>query len=143
MRSSDNHAQGPGGGAEPALESTSPVEWAIAGLSALLLAATLAYMVIFAFSEPRTPPAVTLSVATVTTNPGGYRVVFRADNAGGAAAAGLQVSGELRAGETVVETSQATIDYLPQRSGRQGGLFFTRDPEELELSLRAEGYSEP
>jgi uncharacterized protein (TIGR02588 family) len=143
MRPSDDHAQDAGGGAEPALESTSPLEWVIAGLSGLLLAATLAYMVIFAFSEQETPPAVTLSVATVTTTPGGYLVVFRADNAGGAAAAGLQVSGELREGGAVVETSQATIDYLPQRSERRGGLFFTRNPEDLALSLRAEGYSEP
>jgi uncharacterized protein (TIGR02588 family) len=43
----------------------------------------------------------------------------------------------------VVETSQATIDYLPQRSERRGGLFFTRNPEGLDLNLRAEGYSEP
>lgn len=143
MRSSDETNSDIGGGAEPALESTSPLEWAIAGLSGLLLAATLAYMVVFAISEPETPPAVTLSVETVTTTPGGYLVVFRVDNAGGAAAAGVQVSGELRQGETVVETSEATIDYLPQQSERQGGLFFTRDPEALELTLRAEGYSEP
>jgi uncharacterized protein (TIGR02588 family) len=143
MKSSDDRAQGASNGAQPALESTSPLEWAIAGLSGLLLAATLAYMVIFAVRAPETPPAVTLSVTSVTTTPGGYLVVFQADNAGGAAAAGLQVSGELRDGETVVETSQMTIDYLPQQSERSGGLFFTRDPEDLTLSLRAEGYSEP
>lgn len=143
MSPSEKSQRGAPGGGEPALESTSPLEWAIAALSGLLLAAVLVYLAVFAISEPEAPPAVTLSVASVTTTPGGYLVVFRADNAGGAAAASLQVSGELREGQTVVETSQATIDYLPQQSERSGGLFFTRDPEDLELSLRAEGYSEP
>lgn len=128
---------------QQALETTSPLEWVIAGLGGLLVAAALAYMVIFAISEPERPPAVTLSVTSVTTTPGGYLVSFRAANIGGGTAAGLQISGELREGGAVVETSQANIDYLPQRSERRGGLFFTRDPEDLALSLRAEGYSEP
>ena len=128
---------------QPALESTSPLEWVIAAIGGLLVVAAIAYMVVFAVAEPKRPPAVTLSVTSVTTTPGGYLVSFRAANAGGATAAALQVSGELREAGAVVETSQANIDYLPQRSERRGGLFFTRDPEDLALSLRAEGYSEP
>ncbi|MGQ3136741.1 TIGR02588 family protein [Phenylobacterium sp.] len=128
---------------QPALESTSPLEWVIAAIGGLLVVAAIAYMVVFAAAEPKRPPTVTLSVTSVTTTPGGYLVSFRAANAGGATAAGLQVSGELREGGAVVETSAVTIDYLPQQSEREGGLVFTRDPEDLTLSLRVEGYSEP
>ncbi|MDP2213449.1 hypothetical protein [Phenylobacterium sp.] len=100
-------------------------------------------MVMFAVTTPERPPAVTLSVTSVTTTPGGYLVSFRAANAGGETAAGLQVSGELRQGETLIETSDMTIDYLPQRSERRGGLFFSANPADHQLSLRAHGYSEP
>jgi uncharacterized protein (TIGR02588 family) len=128
---------------QPALESTSPLEWVIAAIGGLLVVGAIAYMVVFAVAELERPPAVTLSVTSVTTTPGGYLVSFRAANAGGATAAALQVSGELRKGGAVVETSAVTIDYLPQQSEREGGLVFTRDPEDLTLSLRVEGYSEP
>ncbi|MDP1875886.1 hypothetical protein [Phenylobacterium sp.] len=139
---SDNQSKPPVG-PQPALESTSPLEWLIAALGGLLVAAALVYMVVFAIMEPERPPAVTLSVNAISTTPGGYLVSFTAANAGGATAAGLQVSGELLQGEAVVETSTSTIDYLPQHSERRGGLFFSANPADHELSLRAHGYSEP
>jgi len=129
--------------AQAALESTSPLEWVIAAMGGALVAATLAYLVICAMAEPPRPPAVTLSVTSVTTTPGGYLVSFRAENTGGQTAAGLQITGELRDGEVVVESREATLDYLPQQSERRGGLFFTHDPAAHEVSLRAHGYADP
>ncbi|MDZ4051634.1 MAG: hypothetical protein U1E24_00005, partial [Phenylobacterium sp.] len=55
--------------AQPALESTSPLEWVIAAIGGLLVVAAIAYMVVFAVAEPERPPAVTLSVTSVTTTP--------------------------------------------------------------------------
>jgi uncharacterized protein (TIGR02588 family) len=64
-------------------------------------------------------------------------------NEGGTTAAGLTVEGELRDGTESVETSDSTIDYVPSHSERQGGLFFTLDPGEYEVQLRAKGYEMP
>ncbi len=42
-----------------------------------------------------------------------------------------------------METSGATLDHLPARSNRAGGLFFDHDPRAFALRLRAKGYHEP
>lgn len=128
--------------AQPALETTTPLEWLIAAFGGLVVAAALIYLALFAAMEPARTPQVELSVTEVAETPAGYLVTFKAANAG-ATAAGLQVTGELRRGETVVETSEITLDYLPQHSERRGGLFFSADPADHQLSLRAHGYSEP
>jgi uncharacterized protein (TIGR02588 family) len=70
-------------------------------------------------------------------------VEFRALNEGGRTAAGLTIEGELRNGTKVVESSDTTLEYLPSHSERSGGLFFTADPREYQLELRAKGYETP
>jgi uncharacterized protein (TIGR02588 family) len=62
---------------------------------------------------------------------------------GGQAAAEVLVEGELAGEAGPHETSEATIDYLPPDSEREGGLFFGRDPSRHELRLRAKGYVDP
>jgi uncharacterized protein (TIGR02588 family) len=42
-----------------------------------------------------------------------------------------------------VSTSEAVLDYVPPRSGREGGLWFAGDPRAGRLTLRATGYAEP
>ena len=42
-----------------------------------------------------------------------------------------------------IETSDTTLDYLPGRSEREGGLFFSRDPRGFDLRLRPKGYMKP
>jgi uncharacterized protein (TIGR02588 family) len=70
-------------------------------------------------------------------------VEFRAINAGAKAAAELLIEGELEGPDGPIETAEATIDYLPPRSEREGGLIFSRDPRKHELHLRAKGYVDP
>jgi uncharacterized protein (TIGR02588 family) len=36
-----------------------------------------------------------------------------------------------------------TLDYSPPGSEKQAGLFFTRDPRQFQLQVRALGYVEP
>ena len=42
-----------------------------------------------------------------------------------------------------VETSEATLAYVPGGSVRRAGLFFTENPSEYQLELRTFGYQEP
>ena len=53
------------------------------------------------------------------------------------------MEGELRSGAGSVETSDTTIEYVPPHSERKGGLFFTSDPRQHELRLRAKGFEQP
>ncbi|MBB5753269.1 hypothetical protein [Prosthecomicrobium pneumaticum] len=122
---------------------TSPVEWAAAAAGAVLLVATIAYLVHYGLTKPEGPPVIRVVVETVEPAGEGYRVGFTATNEGNGTAAELSIRGVLRAGGAEIEASTARIDFLPQESSRSGGLFFRRDPRALTLDLRAEGYVEP
>ena len=139
----------PGGGGATRREITR-LEWVVAALGALLVFGSMAYLAYQAFGRDESPPDVRLVVEEVRELPrgGGYVVKFRAFNEGRSAAAELGIEGELSGGPDgggggVVETSEATLDHLPARSSRAGGLFFTQDPRGYELRLRAKGYHEP
>ena len=68
---------------------------------------------------------------------------FRAFNQGGSAAAELTIEGELISPDGSAETSEAVLDYVPARSSREGGLWFSGDPRAGQLTLRATGYADP
>lgn len=97
-----------------------------------------------ALNDDDRPPAVTVTAErTVALPGGGYVVEFAARNRSRTAtAAQLHVEGRLIAAG-VSETAEATLDYVPARSVKRGGLYFTADPRQGRLDLRAIGYSEP
>ncbi len=80
---------------------------------------------------------------TITPTSNGYLVEFLAINQGETTAKGLIIEGQLTEGGQEVEKSETTLDYIPARSEREGGLFFTENPEQFEMQLRALGYEEP
>lgn len=124
-------------------EKISALEWGVAALGLLLVLGALALVVGDSLRAGPEGPVVRVQADSVVALAGGrWRVHFTAHNAGRGTAAELTITGELRDGAGTV-TSQATLDYLPGRSRRHGGLFFARDPRAGSLELRAEGYREP
>nr|WP_295838752.1 TIGR02588 family protein [uncultured Azospirillum sp.] len=123
---------------------TSPLEWVVAGLGALLIAAMIVYMVQYALKEHSSVPGeMDVTVMEMRTGGHGHTVRFRIRNQTAATAATLIVHGELRSGDRVVETAEAQFDYLPPYSERFGGLIFQHDPARYELRIVPTGYSEP
>ena len=118
-------------------------EWVVAAIGAVLVAGTIGWLVYMATMRDETPPDVRVVEDGVVALQGGWVVRFRATNAGSQAAAELLVEGELMGPDGALETSEATIDYLPPRSEREGGLFFSHDPRQHGLRLRAKGYVHP
>lgn len=119
-------------------------EWIAAGLGAAIVLATLAFMVYDAMTGgPHPVPQITVRVDTVIAYGSGYVVEFRAINEGAATAAGAVVSGELRADTGVVEHAEVTLDHVPARSWRKGGLVFAEDPRTHRLVLRFKGFAQP
>lgn len=133
----------PSGRAEAHEEATSIWEWVAAALGALLIASAVGYMLYYGLTHPEGPPRIALEQLSVVPTDGGYLVRFRAKNEGNSTAAGLLVGGELKENGSTVEESEATLDYVPQQSEREGGLVFTRDPERYELQLRVKGHAKP
>jgi uncharacterized protein (TIGR02588 family) len=117
--------------------------WGIALLGLALVLGSIAFTLYEAAAGDSSPPDVTLRVDSILPTRNGFLVEFRAVNEGGSTAEGLTVEGELRSGAGSVETSDTTIEYVPPHSERKGGLFFTSDPRQHELRLRAKGFEQP
>jgi uncharacterized protein (TIGR02588 family) len=119
------------------------VEWIVGGLGALLVGGTIAFLLYHALARDSTPPDVRVVEQRVFVLQDRYLVQFRAFNQGGAAAAQLTIEGELVGPDGTTETSDAVLDYVPARSSREGGLWFSADPRAGQLTVRATGYAEP
>ena len=118
-------------------------EWIVAGVGLVLVAGVIGFLIYEAFSGNRLPPDVKLSVNSVAQTRNGFLVTITAVNQGSITAEGVIIEGELRDLAERAEQSRTTIDYLPPRSEKRAGLFFTRDPRQFELHVRALGYEEP
>lgn len=124
-------------------DTTSIWEWMAAAVGLILVVATISYLAYSALTREAKVPAVLVEFLGVERTPGGYVVRFRAHNRSNATAAGLQVKGDLTRDGTVMERSEATLDYLPPFSERLGGLIFQEDPRQGELRIMPGGYTEP
>lgn len=123
---------------------TPVLEWVSGALGLALALGLLGFIGWQAWSGPEgAPPAIEVRVERIAPAAGGHVVEFAARNLSPATAAGVQIEGELREGGRVAATSQATLDYVPGRSERRGGLFFEQDPRAHALRLRALGYARP
>jgi uncharacterized protein (TIGR02588 family) len=118
-------------------------EWIVAGVGLVLVAGVIGFLIYEAFSGNRLPPDIKLSVDSVVQTRNGFLVTVTAVNQGAITAEGVDIEGELTTGTDSVERSRTTIDYLPPRSEKKAGLFFTRDPRQLDLQVRSLGYEEP
>jgi uncharacterized protein (TIGR02588 family) len=120
-----------------------PAEWFVGALGFILVVGVLGFLLQGAVRDNNASPDVRLSVNGVVELRNGYLVRLTALNEGGRTAQGLTVEGELRSGADIVERSEAVIDFLPSRSRKRAGMFFSRDPRKFELKLRPLGYAEP
>ena len=119
------------------------LEWTVAVFGLLLVLAALGALTYEAVTGETSSPDPLIRVTGVHKVRGGYLAQVEAFNRGGDTAAGLTVEGTLKQNGRDIETSEATLDYLPGRSTREVGLFFTENPQRYRLELRALGYQEP
>lgn len=125
-------------------QSETPLlEWVIACIGLLLVAGVLGLLLYKAIWGEKSPPQIAVRVISIVPVQNGYLVQFRAVNQGGSTAEGVVIGGELTRSAETVESSHTTLDYLPANSERGGGLFFTHDPRQFDLQMRAFGYEEP
>jgi uncharacterized protein (TIGR02588 family) len=128
--------------AQPRAHAVPLLELIVGGLGAVLVGGAIAFLTYHSLMRDRTPPDVRVVAERVLELADGYLVQFRAFNEGGSPAAAVTIEGEL-AGPEETELSEAVLDYLPPRSDRKGGLWFSQDPRTGELRLRAMGYVKP
>jgi uncharacterized protein (TIGR02588 family) len=119
------------------------LEWLLGGMGALMVAGAVGFLAWSGSVQGDTHPDIRVEVERVLEQRNGWLVLVRAFNEGGSAAAEVTVGGEFTTPDGAVETAELRLDFLPSRSDRQGGLFFTRDPRGHYLKVRALGYAEP
>lgn len=128
------------------VDKPSTLPWAerAAGVTGLIfLLAVLGFLGYKEVTTQHTPADVTVHVETIESSSSGYLVEITANNHGEQSAAGVRIRGVLKDGDATVETAHITFQYVPPGSERKGGLYFSRDPRSLTLSVRAEGYERP
>lgn len=118
-------------------------EWIVAAIGLGLVAATVGFIAWQGFTGSSSPPRLSFQVHAIAEVPNGYLVKVRATNSGDETAADVKVEGELRGPSGSVEKSETSFKYLPPRSTRSGGLYFTHDPRTLEIEIRPKGYEAP
>ena len=119
-------------------------EWIVAALGALIVVAALATLVVDVVSNDKSAPRITIAVDSVVPSGGAHLVAVSAHNRGGGTAAELKVEATLVDEDgSPVERSEASLDYLPQRSVRRLGLYFRGDPRRYRIDVRPVGYQEP
>ena len=123
--------------------ATSRLEWAAAAFGALLLASLVGYLAYLGLTAPTGPPRIVLTTGAVERASGGFTLPFTARNDGRSTAAAVKVTGKLLAGDRILEESEAVLDYVPDRSEREGRLFFDHDPRQHNLMVKAEGDTKP
>jgi uncharacterized protein (TIGR02588 family) len=125
-------------------ENTKRLMEAIAGcIGAVLALGTVAVIVWHGINGDGGPPVIVVESQIVHAVENGFVLELAIANRGNATATQVLVEGTLASGGEIVETSEATFDYVPSRSRRTGGLFFAADPRTHDVAVRAKGYTDP
>lgn len=119
------------------------LHWIVAAAGALLFIGCLAVLGYDAFTGNGRPPELVASADSTTRTDAGWLVHVTVRNTGGATASNVVISGVLMAGDSTVEESEFPLDFVPERSRRTGGLYFTHDPTVGRLIVRAVGFAAP
>jgi uncharacterized protein (TIGR02588 family) len=130
-------AAGPNAGARIPL-----AERIIGAVSAAVIVGLMAFLTVRALGNDGTPPDIVVEMHSVTQAGAGWLVEIAATNLGHTGATHLEIEGELP-GTAGIERRSVVLDYVPPRSTRHGGLYFTGDPRARPLTLRAVGYQSP
>ena len=123
-------------------QTSRQTQW-LAALGVLFVLGSFALLLRESFVGGQPTAEISIRVDEIRPSTHGYLVSLKINNAGKATAASLGVEGVLTRGGADVETSLVTVDYVAAGSERDAALFFSKDPRQGELTVRAKGYIEP
>lgn len=125
-------------------DGTPALEWVSAAAGLLIALAMVGTILAEGVRGTDDPvPLLAVTAQSVTPAAQNHVVTVRVTNESGRTAAAVQIEGVLKRGAEEVESSIATIDYVPGHSEAMGGLVFTADPRAHQLELRVTGYEHP
>lgn len=120
------------------------LEWIAGAVGAVIAIAMLSLMAgEQATSRPDLPPLMHVEPVALKAVPGQFVLEIKVVNRSHQTAAAVAIEGELEGDGEAVETSSATLTYVPGNSEAEAGLVFTADPRRHRLRLRVTGYEKP
>jgi len=126
-------------------DSTAPPvwEWILAALGAVLIAGAIGTTLYRAATQTETPASFEVEVVSTTPAGASYAVHFKVKNKGSHTAAAVSIEGTLERGSEEIESSNASVTYIPPNSEREATLFFSKNPQDSEMMIRVTGYERP
>ncbi len=119
------------------------LEWICFGVSAVLLAGVIGYLLYDALTAGKNPPRIVFQLEPAQERDGQYVVHVWAENRGDETAEGVNVEVLVTTGGKE-ERAGFVIDYLPRHGTRDGFVTFATNPERAEqVQARATGYARP
>jgi uncharacterized protein (TIGR02588 family) len=137
------HASGPRQDKRKPGEEIPRIEWVAGIIGFVLTCATLIFLLYRGISDRPALPDIVVETEQIIEVSRGYVVLIRAMNRGARTAADVKIEAELTSAGKVEETAETTFGYVPSRSERRGGLFFSKDPRHGQLTVRPKGYEAP
>ncbi len=120
------------------------LEWIAGGVGAVIAVTMVAVMATEALTNRAgVPPLLHVEPVALKAAPGQFVVEVKVVNRSRQTAAAVEIEGELTQAGSTVETSSATLTYVPGNSEGEAGLVFTVDPRHHQLSLRVLGFEKP
>ncbi len=127
-----------------AAKGATALEWIAAAVGAAIAIAMFGLIAVDAFSAtPTLPPLMQVRPVALHAAEGQYVLEVDVVNRSSQTGAAVQIEGDLKQGGASVETSHATLTYVPGKSDVRAGLVFARDPRRHRLELRVTGYEQP
>lgn len=123
-------------------QATSPWEWATAAVGGAMICAAIGYMVWSGLTTREGPPFLELERVATTQTGTSYLVEVLIRNQGPSTAASAQIEGQIAGPDGALETSVATVDFVPPNSSRTAFLQFSKNPAGR-LELRVKGMAQP
>jgi len=118
------------------------LEWAVFGISAVLVLATLVLLTIATFQVEDGPAEMRAEAGKPVSKDGWIRIPVTVNNNGQRVAANVEVKVCLGHGETRREAG-FTIDFVPLGGSRSGAVSFRETGEPVVLECEVIGYEEP
>jgi uncharacterized protein (TIGR02588 family) len=121
-----------------------PVEWITFTIASLVVAVLVGLILLTWVKQSDEPPVLSvLQESEVRVAGGEYYVPFTLKNTGGTTAESVQVVGELRQGNELLESGEQQIDFLSSGEQQEGAFVFSQDPRRGQLTIRVASYKLP
>ena len=120
------------------------VEWVSAAIGLAITGGMFGFLAYEAMLQRNgAPPIMKVVPVAVVHGAGLYVLEVDVTNISHQTGAAVEVEGTLEVDGEAIETSSATVTYVPGGSLRRAGLVFTHDPRRYKLGLRVTGYERP